>query len=425
MKFYPIVNFDNPRYCKFHMYNKKTPPLFLLICLVGFPQISETIYTPALPDLARALGVGMDWAEFTLTTYFVGFAFGVLTFGILSDIFGRRASMLFGISVYWVGCVACSYAESIEILLLFRFIQACGAAAGSVVTQTILRDVYTGTARSRAFAVISGALAFSPAVGPFLGGIIDQFFSWRANFHFLSAMGLIFGVVSFFSLPETKPLESAGSSRWNAGLGKLIREMALDRQLCAYVLLIGASNGIIFSYYAEAPFLFIEVLRLTPIQYGCLGMVVASSSVMASFLSIRLNQLYSSEKTVGIGAGITSVGALLFWLVSQFLDSAAVPSFETALGLFFAMVGLFVGLGLMIPNCLSHALARYRDRSGTAGSLFGFAYYGLIAGFTGLMSLLHNGSPRIMPAYFFLLSLGMILICRFVLRDRGILQTGS
>src|SRR6185312_1310355 len=112
--------------------NKKVqgPALSLLLCLLGFPQISETIYTPSLPDLARTLSVGMDLAELTLSIYFIGFAIGVLGFGILADVFGRRASMLAGILIYLVGCIGCAFSHRIELLLFCRFVQAFGASVG-------------------------------------------------------------------------------------------------------------------------------------------------------------------------------------------------------------------------------------------------------------------------------------------------------
>src|SRR4029079_14994620 len=116
-------------------HNYKLPSFFLLICLLGFPHLSETIYTPSLPDLARDLAIKMNLAEFTLSIYFIGFAFGVLTYGILADILGRRKSMILGILVYLLGSLGCSFAYSIEHLLFFRFVQAFGASVGSVVTQ--------------------------------------------------------------------------------------------------------------------------------------------------------------------------------------------------------------------------------------------------------------------------------------------------
>ena len=131
------------------MKNEKVsvPSLLLMIILVAFPQISETIYTPSLPDISKALHVSNNEVQLTLSVYFAGFALGVFFIGWLSDIIGRRPAMLLGIVVYGVGSFLCFITNSIEVLLVSRFIQAFGASAGSVVTQTILRESVEGHKR--------------------------------------------------------------------------------------------------------------------------------------------------------------------------------------------------------------------------------------------------------------------------------------
>ena len=135
-----------------------------MIILVAFPQISETIYTPSLPDISKALHVSNNEVQLTLSVYFAGFALGVFFIGWLSDIIGRRPAMLLGIVVYGVGSFLCFIANSIEVLLVSRFIQAFGASAGSVVTQTILRESVEGHKRHVMFAQISAVIAFTPAI---------------------------------------------------------------------------------------------------------------------------------------------------------------------------------------------------------------------------------------------------------------------
>ena len=87
----------------------KEPSIWLLIFLVGFPQVSETIYTPSLPELASSLSATGNQIQQTLSIYFLGFAIGVLIWGILSDRIGRRPSMLYGISIYTLGSIACYF----------------------------------------------------------------------------------------------------------------------------------------------------------------------------------------------------------------------------------------------------------------------------------------------------------------------------
>ena len=79
------------------------PSLWLIILIVALPQLSETIYTPSLPDIAHALRTSDSMVEYTLTIFLFGFAVGVLLWGNLSDRIGRRPALLMGIGIYLVG----------------------------------------------------------------------------------------------------------------------------------------------------------------------------------------------------------------------------------------------------------------------------------------------------------------------------------
>jgi len=257
-----------------------TPSLLLFIILVGFPQISETIYTPSLPDIASWLQASGNAIQLTLSIYFLGFALGVFCWGRLSDSIGRRSAMLWGILVYGLGSLGCYFSASIEWLLLSRFIQAFGASTGSVVTQTILRESIDGAKRHAVFAQISAALAFSPAIGPLIGGWVDQSLGFRAVFFTLVLMSVAIFMYTFTSLPETR-VPSTASIRTTSVAKRLIT----DRRVWSFGFLIGATNGILFSYYAEAPFIFIEFFGMTPGAFGFFGIFVALSSVFGAMLS--------------------------------------------------------------------------------------------------------------------------------------------
>lgn len=371
--------------------NTKKLSIALLIALVGFPQISETIYTPALPSVASGLHTTASMVESTLSIYFLGFALGVFLWGAISDRWGRRGAMLSGLLVYGIATIGCASVTTVEALLAWRFIQAFGASVGSVITQTILRDAYDGQARMKLFAVMSGALAFSPAIGPLLGGFISEYAGWRANFEVLTVLSVVLLAWAYFSLPETRPAECKHVGF--AQLKGLAGEMLSSSELWGHILLIGATNGILFGFYQEAPFVFIEQWGMLPSHYGLFGLLIAGATVLSARISYRLSHRVSSDSFIRAGALAVFGGGLLFSLTSF----VVLPLFC-----------IFTGIGLIIPNSLSQALKPYQRAVGTAGSLFGGCYYVLIALFTWLMSLLHNGTAYPLP--FFITVLGGMLL---------------
>ncbi|EPY13094.1 multidrug effflux MFS transporter [Paenibacillus alvei] len=382
-----------------------TPSLLLFIILVGFPQISETIYTPSLPDIASQLQASNNMIQLTLSIYFLGFAFGVFCWGRLSDAIGRRPAMLWGIFVYGIGSLGCYLSGSVEWLLVSRFIQAFGASTGSVVTQTILRESIDGSKRHAVFAQISAALAFTPALGPLIGGWVDQSLGFRAVFLTLVVMSVAIFAYTFASLPETR----VATTTSNVNTIAVVKRLIADGRVWAFGFLIGATNGILFSYYAEAPFVFIEYYEMTPGIYGFFGIFVALSSIVGAMLSKRLLSTYKPEQIILIGCLVTALGAgALVGFTLSGLSSSLL-----SMGVFVACIFiLLLGIGMAIPNCLSLALVRYSDVLGTAGAIFGLGYYLIVSLITSGMSYLHNDSLVTMPMYFFVLAAIMVIVSR-------------
>jgi len=382
-----------------------TPSLWLLIVLVGFPQISETIYTPSLPDIARTLQASGNTIQLTLSIYFLGFALGVFCWGRLSDSIGRRPALLWGIFVYGAGSLGCYLSNSAEWLLVSRFVQAFGASTGSVVTQTILRESIGGARRHAVFAQISAALAFTPAVGPLIGGWVDQSLGFRAVFFTLVAMSAAVFVYTWTSLPETRAAAPASNIRISA----VARRLASDRRVWAFGFLIGAANGILFSYYAEAPFIFIEFFQMKPGMFGFLGIFVALSSILGAMLSKKLLTRLSAETIIVLGTAVTTVGAGCLTGLALYGIGPTVPFLALMVACLFI---LLLGIGMAIPGCLSLALVRYTDVLGTAGAIFGLGYYIVVSLITSGMSYLHNGSLVTMPVYFLAVAVLMVLVSR-------------
>ncbi|EAC9079044.1 Bcr/CflA family efflux MFS transporter [Listeria monocytogenes] len=365
--------------------------LALLVCLVGFPQISETIYTPSLTEIATSYGVSLNLAQMTLSIYFLAFAVGVFFWGVSSDFLGRRKAMNFGIFIYIIGCLVCLMSSSITVLFIGRFIQAFGASTGSVTTQTILRDNYHGTDRHHLFAKISAALAFSPAIGPLVGGFIGQYYGFRVVFLFLVIMGMGLLFWSLKRLPETIIVTShAFSAQKMVGIGK---KMVYDRYTVAFGVLIGIFNGILFSYYSEAPTIFIEKFHFSQSQYGFMGCAVAAATILGAWLSNRRLKQHSPQKIITEGILLALGGTLFLSIVSAF------PLIIQVIAYILFVSIILVGIGMALPNCLSLALVKFQEVAGTAGAFLSLGYYVIVSICTFLIGILHSGSLLVFPAF--------------------------
>ncbi|MGM0125690.1 hypothetical protein IGI37_003089 [Enterococcus sp. AZ194] len=373
--------------------------LALLVCLVGFPQLNETIYTPALTDIADSYAVSLNTAQMTLSIYFIAFALGVFFWGIGSDYFGRRKAMNLGIIVYVLGCLLCVISKNIQWLFVSRFIQAFGASTGSVTTQTILRDNYEGNQRHQLFAKISAALAFSPAIGPLIGGFLGEFYGFRTIFIFLVIMGMILLFWSLKGLPETySPTAEKIRLKQVLTIGK---HMLCDRYTIAFGVLIGLFNGLLFSYHSEAPTIFIETFGFTQSQYGFMGGIVATAAILGAFLSNQSLKKNAPKLIIQHGIQLSFFGSLVLCLIPFVPLSLPMQIFVYVVGIFI----LLTGIGMALPNCLSLALANFSEVAGTAGAFLSLGYYVIVSLCTFLISLFHNGSLLVFPIFCMILLL--------------------
>lgn len=385
----------------------KEPSIWLLIFLVGFPQISETIYTPSLPELAETLNASGNEMQQTLSIYFFGFAIGVLLWGILCDKIGRRPSMLYGILMYIAGSIGCLLSSNVDLLLISRVIQACGAAAGSIVTQTVMRDCYDDARRPKMFAKISAVLAFSPAIGPLMGSFIAQYCGVSYVFVSLILIGLLALVFTYTSLNETSLVEQKQHH-----LKTIAKQMLKDKHIWIYASLIGIINGIIFCYYGEAPFIFINILGFSVTEYGSIGILVAIASFTGAVFGKQLIGRMHYLQVMKVGYSIMFLGLVIFLTSALISSSIMINATCYMFGIFLMMAGI----GVALPSCLSNALINYKHCLGISGAFLGLMYYAMVCLITGGMSLLHTGSPLVMPIYMIVLTL-LLFVLTFQLKN--------
>ncbi len=378
------------------------PATWLLLVIAGLPQLSETVYSPSLPTVAYSLFVSEAMAEYTLTIYLFGMGLGTLFWGKVSDKHGRKPCILMGFLIFILGCLGCYFSGSITTLMISRLIQGFGGSVGSVLSQAVCRDAFHGPALGKIYSSVGSALAIFPAIGPVVGGLIAEHQGWSTIFLFLIFCAIFLNLLIVRYLPETHPIENRKPISIKAVGVRFFR----DKKVMGFGLIVGAVQGITFSYFSEGSFYLIKILGLSPSDYGLSFVFIAISTMLGGLLSRRLQTLCPSKTIMVYGIlVILSAAALFSGLVLW--HTYAVPFSNTA------MIGITVGAQMMTmfgvcmttSNGLALALVDYKDCIGTASSLFGFFYYGVISLFTFGMGCVHNGTLLPMPLYF--LSLGL------------------
>ncbi|MET0692318.1 MAG: MDR family MFS transporter [Propionibacteriaceae bacterium] len=158
--------------------SERGPVLLSIMLSVGLVAIDSTILATAVPSIVNDLG-GFTQFPWLFSIYLLAQAVSVPIYGKLSDLFGRKPVILFGIAAFIAGSVLCGFAWSMTTLIAARAIQGLGAGAVQPTSMTMIGDLYTVQERARVQGYVASVWAISAVVGPTLGGVFSDFLSWR------------------------------------------------------------------------------------------------------------------------------------------------------------------------------------------------------------------------------------------------------
>ncbi|MDM8517633.1 MFS transporter [Desulfobacterales bacterium HSG16] len=161
---------------------------------VFISTLDGSIVNIVLPAIMADLHVSMDTIEWVQLIYLLILSSTLLSFGRLSDIKGRRRLYVLGMIIFSVGSLFCGLSETAFWLILFRGVQGIGAAMIMSCTPALLIETFPAAERGRALGTIGAVVASGLTLGPCLGGIITQKFSWQMIFFVNIPIGIITSV---------------------------------------------------------------------------------------------------------------------------------------------------------------------------------------------------------------------------------------
>ena len=183
------------------MYSRRFLFALVMARTIGF--VGPNLYLPSLPDIVEKLNTTPFLVQLTIPCYMIAFGLSHLVYGPLSDRFGRRKQILFGLLFSLIGTAVCATAPDIYQLMLGRFLQGLGLGAGSALARPIIRDISSGDLFSHYSSILSVSSSVFMAAAPTLGGYLQLYFGWQSSFIFLFAYTILtFGITLLF-LPET------------------------------------------------------------------------------------------------------------------------------------------------------------------------------------------------------------------------------
>ena len=384
--------------------------ILLLGALAACGPISIDMYLPSLPTIAQAFTISTGAAQTTLTSFMFGFSIGMLLYGPLSDTYGRRPVLLGGIVMYALASVACAMSFSIGSLVTFRFVQALGAGAASVLARAIARDAHGPTDAARVLSMLAIVTSIGPLLAPLIGGQLLLLGGWRVVFIVLTLFGTVCAITAFLqgagnvAAREARALGVAASR--SRAYGKLLRDpVAWGHMLCG-----GMAFASMFAYITATPFVYIEYFHVSAQHYGFLFALNIVGIMFGNFMNTRLVGRLGSLPIISFAATVSCIASLFVCLVSL---TGWGGLWSIVFGLFF-VVGV---VGLLSANCTTDLMHRYPQNAGAAAAVFGAVQLALGALSSLAVGLWQDGSPKGMGATVgvagLLCYLGRILVVRW------------
>jgi len=368
--------------------------LFILVALTALGPMSMQMFLPALPAIRTEFAVTGAAAQATLSVSMLAIALSTLAYGPLSDRFGRRPIVIFGLAVFLIGSAVCAAAPDIWVLVVGRALQGVGGASGMVLARAVVRDIYSRERSAAIIAYLTTAMAVAPMTAPAIGGVLTDFVSWRANFAFIGLVGLAIAVLVLVRLMETHTERET-----EFGFGEMMRGFArlLARPIfCGYAFNAAFSLSVFFAFISGAPYVIVDVMSRPATEYGFYFILTAVGFMSGSFVATRISQRMGIDKMILLGSSIsfvtvaTTAGLLAagLWHPLTLFGPAAVSSFAT---------------GLSMPNAQAGAISVNPKAAGTASGLSGFIQMAVAAGVAQAVGTIHDGTPYPM--------IGVMLVC--------------
>ncbi|MBJ6800830.1 multidrug effflux MFS transporter [Geomonas sp. Red259] len=358
--------------------------LGVLSLLMGFASISTDLYLPAMPLMSSSLHADTGMIEWTISGYLVGFSFGQLLWGPLSDRYGRRLAVGSGLILFVLGSVGCALSSDALTLIGWRVVQALGACASVALSRAMVRDLYEGTKAAQMLSTLITVMAVMPLVGPLLGGQIVSVSGWRAIFWFLVAVGLV-TLGALCTIPETLPLRNRNTEPLGRALLSYF-ELLRNRRLLGYLGAGGFLYAGMFAYVAGTPFVYISYYHFPARLYGLLFGMGIIGIMGANILNRWLIGRFGYDRI--LVAGAIAASATGMW--------AGFAAHSGLGGLWGLVMPLFLfasTTGLIVANSITGALVDFPQRAGAVSALTGAVQYGSGIFGSGLVGLWGDGTP--------------------------------
>lgn len=360
--------------------------IILMSVIVAVDALAIDGILPALSHISHEFGIseGND-RQYIVTSIFIGYAFGVMLFGVASDSFGRKRPIYVGFIIFLIGTAITVFASSFSMLLAGRVLQGVGAAGPQVIPTAITRDMYKGRGMAEVMSLIMMVFLMVPAFAPLIGQGILMISNWQGIFIMLGVYASLAFVWFAIRQPETLPPEKRVPFSVKQ-ISASVKEVFRNQPAVKYMVAEGLTFAAVLAYITMAQQVFQEHYQLGerfPLYFGGLALVM----MLASFVNSQLVERLGMRLLVLRGAAVLFAASLIY-LAIILLNDQSVPLWSFML---YAAMAYFC-FGLLFGNMHSLAMEEVGHIAGVAASVVGSVSVLIATILGGIIGSFYNDS---------------------------------
>ena len=336
----------------------------LLSLLLGIQAITTDLYLPAMPLLAGELGASAAQAQLTLTGLLLAFGLSQLVWGPLSDRWGRRPVLWLGLLGYTVGALGAVLTTSIEHLVVWRSVQGAAMGASVMGSRAIVRDLYPPLEGARMMSRALTGLGIIACLSAPLGGVLAQWLGWRSALTTLVVFGSLTFLLMHLRFQETLPERNPRALKPRV-LARTWWSILKHPTFRAFAFQSMGAFGVLFTFLASSPFVFVQVLELSKALFGLVLFASSGVYILGTLLCRASLPRWGLRRTLQLASSLSASGALLM-AGFAYLGWASVST------LLLPYLLMMLAHGIHQPISQSGAVGPFPQAAGAASALSGF-----------------------------------------------------
>ncbi len=337
----------------------------LISMMSALGALSTDAIIPALPHLGAALGVtDANQRQLTISTFFLGLAFGQLFYGPLADSRGRKPAIFLGLGIFLLGGLLSYFAQDFQVLLLGRAVQGLGLAATRTIPMALVRDQFVGNRMAQVMSFTQTVFILVPMLAPSYGQLVMNIGGWRSIFLSLMVVGM--AVLVWFAVrqPETLTPEKRTPFHWST-LTHTLKVLLKQPQVMLYTVMAGLISGAFMGYLNSAQQLYQDLYKLGTnfsLYFALVALSLGAASLLNSQLVMRLGMQRISQSALW-GVLLLAIGGL----GASWLTGGTLPLW----GFIVYLMCSFFGVGLLFGNLNALAMQPLGRNAGVGASVVG------------------------------------------------------